>query len=89
MMKKKISTRIELSPYCLAIGEKLMVVLKRKESGCREVTTGVPQGSVLVPVLLHIFINDLLIKSKTVLTTFDDEIKLGGIASMVEDPDII
>ncbi|CAM5127349.1 unnamed protein product [Natator depressus] len=65
------------------------VILKGELSGWREVTNGVPQGSVLGPVLFNLFITDLSTKSGSVLIKFADDTKLGGIANTEKDKDII
>ncbi|CAM5083385.1 unnamed protein product [Natator depressus] len=65
------------------------VILKGELSGWREVTSGVPQGSVLGPILFNLFITDLVTKSVSVLIKFADDTKLGGIANLERDRDII
>ncbi|CAM5107583.1 unnamed protein product [Eretmochelys imbricata] len=65
------------------------VLLKGELSGWREVTTGVPQGSVLGPILFNLFITDLSTKSGSVLIKFTDDTKLGGITNLEKDRDIL
>jgi len=57
-------------------GRKMRTVVRGEKSEWREVTSGVPQGSVLAPVMFIVYINDLTEGITSYMNMFADDAKI-------------
>lgn len=67
-------------------GRNQQVVIEGEKMKSKEVKSGVPQGSILGPVLFTIYVNDLEENTSSTISKFADDTKL--IADVTEDKDV-
>ena len=65
------------------------VTIGQETSGWKPVTSGIPQGSVLGPILFTIFINDMPDSINSLIKLFADDTKLFKAIESLDDVDII
>jgi ribonucleases P/MRP protein subunit RPP40 len=70
-------------------GRRQQVCINKECSNWRDVTSGVPQGSVLGPVLFIIYINDLENDLVSRVGKFADDTKMSKSVRCVQDAEIL
>ncbi len=63
----------------------MRTVLKDQKSSWREVISGVPQGSVLAPIMFAVYINDMTECVNSYMSLFVDDAKLLKKVESAED----
>ena len=57
-------------------GREIRTVVKEEKSKWREVKSGVPQGSVLAPIMFRLYVNDMADGISSYISLFADDAKL-------------
>lgn len=66
-------------------GRKQKVVLNNQESKWSNVTSGVPQGSVLGPILFNIYVSDMPLIVNSTIFQFADDVKMFRTIKTIDD----
>ncbi len=66
-------------------GREMSTVIRDNKSSWCEVTSGVPQGSVLAPIMFQVYINDMTVGLNSYINMFADDAKLMKVIKNQED----
>ena len=67
------------------MGREMRTIVKGKKSEWRKVTSGVPQGSVLGPIMFLIYVNDMTVGISSYMNMFADDAKIMRRVKNIED----
>ena len=67
------------------VGRRQKVVINGNSSTWCEVSSGVPQGSVLGPLLFNIYVNDIASQVNSTILQFADDLKMFRVIHDVTD----